>query len=303
MNRLKLLLTTLVLVASCGLLQGDDISYLPPPFVGDEAPAPPPDRYFSIDFAFVQPRLRGFGGDAQDVLGFSPRLDWTVSPRIEFGFTTREPWNPYIGYRGVYSDNSETAFDPASNAAFLFSRTTELHAIDFGIRSSPFCLLNVLPTEWDLAVRVTGTDFRDYFDFEFGGGAFVNAKLRQEFLGAGPRAGLRTELPFGGTGFSFGGQWDAGIQWGGYRAQLEVVTSDGETLEQERAERKKGGVLWHVGGQVAFRYAWPLHDPRIVYSAGYLYEAWFSKDLGLLDGGERGRFDYHGPFVRFEWRF
>ena len=80
------LLSAICLLTVGGPGRADDVTFLPPPFVEDVPPPPPPSLFFSIDFAVIQPRLRGFGGDVQDGATFSPRLDWTVSPRFEIGF-------------------------------------------------------------------------------------------------------------------------------------------------------------------------------------------------------------------------
>ncbi len=66
---------------------------------------------------------------------------------------------------------------------------------------------------------------------------------------------------------------------------------------------KKGGVLWHAGAQLALRYNPSRFCDRMSVSVGYGYETWFSKDLNFMDSSHFGRFDYHGPFVRMEWRY
>jgi hypothetical protein len=296
MKRLGLMLT--LGLALFGRLHADDaISFLPPPLV--EEP-PPADFYFSLDLNLVQPRLKGTHTDDGT---FSPRLDWTVSPRFELGFANRGPWNPYIGYRALYSDHGDQVFEPLSSTTVSFGRSTELHTIDLGAKTEVFPLFSVLQAQWDLSARISVLDFHDVFDIDFAGNGFISGHAREQFVGAGPRGGLKLALPFRDTGWSLAGQMDGGVEWGGYRMNWQSVTSDGQNLEPDGGHASKGGILWHAGGQVGLQYAWPVCNPRIVYSMGYMYEAFFSKELGFLNGDDRGRFDYHGPFVRFEWRF
>jgi hypothetical protein len=272
----------------------DAVTYLPPPFADEP---PPPAYYYSLSFGLVQPRLHGSNG------GLSPTLDWTVSPRFEAGLLNRGPWNPYVGYQLVYSEHDEQSFDPFTETTIGFGRSTELHAIDLGVKSEPFHFLSVLRAQWDLSARLTVFDFRDRLDADFAQQSFVSARVRQQFVGAGPRGGLALELPLADSGWSIAGQADGGVQWGSYRSHVRVDTFDGEFADQEVHRESKGGVLWHAGAQLGLRYAWPACDPRLIYSMGYMYEIWFSKELGFLDAADRGYFQYHGPFFNFQWRF
>jgi hypothetical protein len=286
----------------CLLMEGlvnaqEPNTFLPPPLI--EVP-PPPEFYFSLDLSLVQPQLRG---NHSDDGFFSPRLDWTVSPRFELGLTNRGPWNPYIGYRIVDSNRGEAGQDPTTGNDVFFGRSAQLNAIDLGIQSEVFPLLSVLQARWDLSARITVLDLKDVFDIESANGGFWTAHLKQEFVGAGPRGGIKLDLPFRDSGWSVGGQADAGLQWGGFRDCWQVVSGDGNNVQEDHGHTAKGGLLWHAGGQLALKYSWPACDPRIVYSMGYMYETWFSKDLGFLNGDDFGRFQYHGPFFRFEWRF
>src|SRR5262245_22814637 len=181
----------------------EDLTYLPQPFPDEACCAPMPDLFFSVDFALIQPRLKGSGGGDESLFN-SPKLDWAVSPRFEIGFTNRERWNPYIGYRAINSDRGFASIEPVTETVLLFSRSTELHAVDFGLRSAPFCLLSIFKAEWDISARLTITDFQDVYDFDFGEGGFFNARARQQFIGAGPRGGLKVELPIRDTGFALG---------------------------------------------------------------------------------------------------
>jgi hypothetical protein len=293
--------------AACLLFAGfapaqDDVSYLPQPFPDEVCYVPTPGLFFSVDFALIQPRLKGTGG-GEEALFSSPILDWAVSPRFEIGFANRERWNPYIGYRPLYSDRGFASIEPLTDSVLLFTRSTELHTVDFGVRSAPFCLLSIFKAEWDLSARLTVIDFQDVYDFDFAQDGFFHARARQQFIGAGPRGGLKVELPIRDTGFALAAGAEGGLQWGGYRNRLNTASFDGIDIVEDEQRMEKGGLLWHVGAQAAVKYAWPAHEPRIVYSLGYLYDVWFSDELGMLEGRERGQFDYHGPFVRFEWRF
>ena len=262
-----------------------------------------PQLYYNLDFALVQPRFRGTsieGGPS-----FSPNMDWTVMPRFEVGLMNRGSWNFYFGYQGIYSDSGTAVYDNNSNTLYSFSHSSELDAFDFGFLSETFPLLSVIRAQWDVSARLTIADFHDRFGLDFTSTlpSYFIAHYRQQFVGAGPRAGMRLELPFRDTGLSLTGRFDGGIQWGTYQTSIDTASNIDNDFHQDSESMSKGGVIWHVGGQLALRYSPLRYADRLSFSAGYLYEAWFSKDVGLIDGNEFGRFDYHGPFFRMEWRY
>lgn len=262
-----------------------------------------PHAYFLMDFAFVQPRLKSASFDGGP--SFTPNLDWTISPRLEYGLMNWGAWNPYIGYKGIYSDADHSLDQQAMDSLYSYYHATELHTLDLGVLSEPFQLLSVIRAQWDFSARLTILDFYDRFGLSFmmNDPSFITARLRQQFVGAGPRAGLRMALPFQDTGLSLSGMIDGGVQWGAYRGRLDVESFIGGEFDEESEHVSKGGLLWHAGAQLALKYSPPRYCDRLSFSAGYLYEVWFSKDLNLIDGNSYGRFDYHGPFFRMEWKY
>lgn len=280
--------------------QQSDLSALPPPIFEETYQ---PSYFFNLDFALVQPRLKQPGDSSTG--DFKQNLDWTVSPRFEFGLMNRGAFNPYFGYRGIYSDASETAYEPFLETNYDLFSSAELHALDFGVLSEPFALLSVIRAQWDLSIRLTVADFYNRADFSFimNDPSFFTTRIRQQFVGAGPRTGMRMFLPFSDTGLSLSASADVGIQWGSYRAKASIESIiDGE-YGYEEDNSSKGGILWHTGGQLGLRYAPPRFCDRLSFTAGYMYEAWFSKDINLMSDSSFGRFDYHGPFFRIEWRY
>src|SRR5262245_45756432 len=147
---MRILSTLLLGLMFTGTVWSQDLQMLPPPEVVTTCL---PEAYFSLDFALVQPRIK----DAAFVGGpsFSTNLDWTVSPRFELGFLNRGAWNPYIGYKGIYSDANESVQQQALDSFYDYYHSTELHAIDFGVLSEPFALLSVIRAQWDFSVRLT----------------------------------------------------------------------------------------------------------------------------------------------------
>lgn len=294
-------LTSLALwLVFTGMLCAQDLQSLPPPVIEETYL---PNTYFTLDFALVQPRMKTASFDGGP--SFSSNLDWTVSPRFEFGFLNRGAWNPYIGYKGIFSDSNDNLQQQFMDSFYTYYRSTELHAIDFGVLSEPFALLSVIRAQWDFSARLTILDFYDRFGVQFmmTDPSYFVARLRQQFVGAGPRAGLRMMLPIQDTGLSLAGQIDGGLQWGAYRARVDLESFVDNELTEDSEHNSKGGILWHAGAQLALRYSPPRYCDRLSFSAGYLYETWFSKDLDLIDGNHYGRFDYHGPFFRMEWKY
>jgi len=300
--RFSTLLTILLAVgSSVGTSAAQDIQSLPMPVVEETYL---PQLYFSLDFDVVQPRFRGTS-IADGGPSFSPNLDWTVMPRFEVGMLNNGPWNFYFGYQGLYSSSSTGVYEANTDTFYTFSHSAQLDAFDFGFLSETFPILAVIRAQWDLSLRLTVADFQNRFglDFIVNQPSFIGAHFRQQFVGAGPRAGMRLELPFQDTGLSLTGRFDGGIQWGGYRSCINMESNIDNDYQQDSESASKGGVIWHVGGQLALRYSPPRYCDRLSFSAGYMYEAWYSNDTGLFEGNEFGRFDYHGPFFRMEWKY
>lgn len=298
---MKSLKTLLLFLLVQGALAAQDIASLPPPEI--EVVACPPQYYFNLDFALVQPRFKS--ASIQDGPSFTPNLDWAVSTHFEYGLLDRGPWNPYIGYRGLYSNATDYAYESLTDTLFGYGRSAEINAIDFGVLSEPFALLAVIRAQWDFSIRLTIADFQNTFgvDFTATSPSFIELGIRQQFVGAGPRAGMRFDLPLRDTGLSISSQIDAGVEWGSYKAKYEMRSRIDDMLDQDGESATKGGILWHAGAQLALRYAPLKYADRLSFSVGYLYETWFSKDLALLEGSTFGQFDYHGPFFRMEWKY
>ena len=297
------ILTTLMLsLMLTGMLSAQELQSLPPPVVEESFL---PRWYVDFDFAVVQPRLRGDTLDGMP--NFSQKLDWTVATRFEVGFLNRglNGWNAYFGYQGIYSDAGQSTYDPNSDTFFNFGQCAEINAFDFGVLSEPFCFLSVIRAQWDLSIRLTVAEFNQRYgmDFFVNQPSFIVARLRQQFVGAGPRAGLRMELPISDTGLALTGRVDGGLQWGSFQNRVQVESLIDNDFNADEEASSKGGVLWHAGAQLALRYAPPRYCDRLCFSAGYLYETWFSKDLNFMETSHFGRFDYHGPFFRMEWRY
>ncbi|HMO36863.1 MAG TPA: Lpg1974 family pore-forming outer membrane protein [Gemmatales bacterium] len=287
-------------LGSQGVVPGEDISALPPPLFEEVYQ---PSYFFNIDLGLVQPRLHQPGGNGTG--NFNQSLDWTLSPRFEFGVLNRGWLNPYFGYRGIYSDATTFAYEPILDTSYGLFNSAELHALDFGVLSETFPLLAVIRAQWDLSMRLTVADFYNRADFDFilNEPSFFTTRIRQQFVGAGPRAGLRMDLPLQDTGLSLYAMTDAGLQWGGFRARTSIESVIDGDYGYDEEEQSKGGILWHTGAQLGLRYAPPQHCNRLSFTAGYLYEAWFSRDINLMGDSGTGRFDYHGPFFRIEWRY
>lgn len=316
--RLSTIMSVLLIVCSytCSA-QAQGVQSLPPPVLEssyqqqsvDALPVPVmtetylPQLYYNLDFAVVQPRFRGTGFEGGP--SFSPNMDWTVMPRFEVGLLNRGPWNFYFGYQGIYSDSSTRVFDSSSDTLYSFSHSAQLDAFDFGFLSETFPILAVIRAQWDASIRLTIADFQNNFALDFTSElpSYLAARYRQQFIGAGPRAGMRFEVPFRDTGLSLTGRFDGGIQWGTYTACIDTASNIDNEFHADSESASKGGTIWHVGAQLALRYAPPRYQDRLSFSAGYLYEAWFSKDMALIEGSEFGRFDYHGPFFRMEWKY
>lgn len=316
--RLTTCLSVLLFAYSlASVAQAQGVNSLPPPVLEsttqiqsvDSLPVPVvvetylPQLYYNLDFAIVQPRFRGTGFDGGP--SFSPNMDWTVMPRFEVGLLNRGPWNFYFGYQGIYSDSSTRVYDVNSDTLFSFSHSAQLDAFDFGFLSESFPLLAVMRAQWDASIRLTIADFQNNFALDFTSNlpSYLAARYSQQFIGAGPRAGMRLELPFRDTGLSLTSRFDAGIQWGSYTACVDMASNIDNEFHADSESASKGGFIWHVGAQLALRYSPPRYQDRLSFSAGYLYEAWFSKDMALIEGSEFGRLDYYGPFFRMEWKY
>jgi hypothetical protein len=282
------------------------------PSFGDQY-LPSAGWFFNVDIGVVAPRFKNqiqgsvplSDGSVALVGVAGADLDWTVMPRLEVGYRLPlDLGSVLLGYRTLVSEGKEDLFDSAGNPATIKSRLN-LNEVDLDYRSMDFDVGG----KWLLFWRVGGRFTSAYYDSQLtsemaktlAGGAFLNARVTNNFVGGGPHAALEISHTFTPQ-FDFFANVDGAVLIG------HVDQSYSESLTFGSGGAGIGGAATNsttqavptLGIQLGVRWT-PLGPDRVRFSLGYEYEYWWL--IGQIGSGSAGELESQGIFFRSELRF
>jgi hypothetical protein len=272
-------------------------------------PSNPEGYFFAVELQVVKPELNNRISNEKPVVAGgtilipSVGLDWTVSPKFEFGYRLPESLGLFAAsYRFLVSEGTG-------------QRTQE--GIDFGARTRVD--VNTLDLDygnrfpatwprWDFSYRL-GIRLSDiYFDSN-GTAAGLFERGSNNYVGAGPHLRLDAERCCGFLpGFSLYGSIDGGLLVGKVQQHFheEVTGPDGTVVTGDDSRRRTQSIPM-LDLQLGFGYT-PAALPNVHFRTGYQYEHYWSLgSLGLEpDGtllGSRAELSSQGWFLRTQIDF
>jgi hypothetical protein len=292
--------------AQCG--DNDDPPYPAPvsaPLL--EAPALPtldvePDAFFRAEVATVFPHIDGVlrfpvmvGNAAVPVALSSAPLNPTVSPLFQLGAFRFGPGYGELAftYRFIGAEGNADRWEDSLGFAHARSRLSA-NLFDFDYLRRDVTPNWGIQLDWYVGARVQFT----FFDTEATAGPIVQT-ANTDFVGAGPRAGLRIARPLG-----FFDDHRLALF-----TRLETAMVIGYNVNQNFSSASPGAfgggsqqatiVSPSVAVQVGVSYS-PPRFPALSGQAGYQFEEWYQ--LGLV-GASRGDVYLHGFFLGGAWNF
>jgi hypothetical protein len=231
----------------------------------------------------------------------SADLDWTVAPRVELGYNVGHGFGEFlVSYRNLTTDGAQ--FTGAEGAAQLNSRVNE-NVVDLDYANRDLPLGPGWDLRWKAGVRVAGV----FFDTRSsqGGGSLLQ-RTSNNFVGAGPHAGLELARDLGILGLAFYAQADFASVWAHLHQEFEVENlmpaGPGRTGPIGAADdrRTTQGAL-PLGAQLGLRWTPPDYTFTRFF-VGYQFEQWWQ--VGRNDAtGSVGNLTEHGIFFRGEVNF
>lgn len=280
------------------LLWGDP--YLDPPS------GPPPGCFADFEVSFVEPRFGNrligqvpffFGLVTSNVEVPGGALSWTASPRVEIGYRFGEGCGEVIlGYRSLVSETCGCDGElPPAQALQLQSRLN-LNVVDLDYGNHEFAL----GPGWDMKWRV-GVRFADFFYDSAVENLFLQERVSNQFIGAGPRVQLELWRHFHSFPVGLYGRVEAAALLGRVSQDYDQtfkflgVPVVGGAAAQSGSQavpviRAQAGLTWTPGR---------FHD-KVRFAGGYDFEQWWY--LGRVDFS-RGDLYLQGLFVRAEWAY
>jgi Legionella pneumophila major outer membrane protein precursor len=233
-------------------------------------------------------------------------LDWTGSPRLELGYRMPEGFGEFsLAYRSVVAEGRATLFTPSHDTGALKSRLN-MNVVDLDYGSPESSLAPHWAMRWKAGVRFAAI----YFDSrgalvlpdpEIPGGGTVMERVSNNFVGAGPHAGLELERHLFGTPLSLYGSIDGAVVVGHISQDFDQVwTFDNTGAQVGGAIRDSGTQAVPVLSlQAGVRFA-PCRSDGLQLSLGYVFEDWWY--IGNLNAS-RGYLYDQGIYFRAQFNF
>jgi hypothetical protein len=272
----------------------------------DHPQTPPPGLIFNLDFDLVgvhiknrlqAPVVTDSSGTTFLVQLPGAGLDWTASPRFEFGYRFPQGCGELLAsYRFLGTDGRNTlaGFDLDGSDVPLRSRLN-MNVVDLDYASPEF---SPLP-HWNVQGRVGARIATIYFD-SLADGFFIEERTSNNFVGAGPHFGLDAWRVLDVPGLAFFTRIDGAVVFGSIHQSFELsfVAPDGsvEGGATDVHHTQTVPVLTFLAGLswTPCRYHWSR------YSLGYIIEQWW--DVGQA-GLSHADLTSQGLFLRAEFSF
>jgi hypothetical protein len=224
-------------------------------------------------------------------------LDWTISPHFELGYRFAQASGELlISYRFLSASGSETvqAFDATGNPGTLHSTLgMNVIDIDYSAREPAWAMGCNLDWKWRVGVRIA-----DIFFDSTAVSPLLEQRMSNNFVGAGPHAGLEMRYALGNSGWALLGRMDMAVVLGevgqNFAEVFPTVPAGGATrLTQVQPAPVLGvqaGLMWT-----------PSASPNFKLSLGYTFERWWT--IGETSDPPYGEVTVQGVFFRGEWRY
>jgi hypothetical protein len=268
-----------------------------------DAPTDPPGWFVGVEIGFVKPHVNSSlsGNVSFGSLGFdtvqlpSACLDWTTAPRFELGYRFANGWGAVlVSYRTLSTDGHADLLNfDAAGAAFLHSRL-DMDVFDFDYATPKIQFGQHLELRGRVGVRLGDIFFDSQAE-----GQLAEQRASNQFIGAGPHAGLDLWYHFDVPGLALFARADGALPIGRVHQDFEEVLlfNDGSVVGSATSQSSTRAVPT-LNAQLGI--AWQPPGTRWRFSAGYEFEEWWN--LGHVGDSRASLFD-QGGFFRVECNF
>jgi hypothetical protein len=289
--------------------------YFEPDYILDPPQWGQPGWFWDVQVAGVKPHIQnemfqnvvtGMGSTIPVSLGNSP-LDWTVTPRFEFGYRLPSGFGEFaISDRAMTANGSDTFAGPDGPA--MRSSSLQFNVTDLDYLSREYTPSPCWEMKWRLGMRFaetfTTTTVNEPFAQAAAGSTVFASSQSNGTFGFGPHIAVELERALGDSGFSLVGKVDVGYNYTTIHQRFAAVTTSldasgvpdsGITINTLH----DAVIMLYVQAGVAWQ---PAKYPCGRLFLGYIQETWWNTmhNGNLLS---LGQFDYQGVFLRASWNY
>ncbi|MFL5244981.1 MAG: Lpg1974 family pore-forming outer membrane protein [Gemmataceae bacterium] len=263
--------------------------YFEPDPLLDPPPLPQPGCFADAEVGFLASHIKSglgnsvlVGNRASDFVQVPVgQLDWTASPRLEFGYRLPSGFGGFsLAYRFLATDGSNSSFGPDSVSA-LRSRL-DVNVVDCDYSSWEISLWPKCEMKWRLGMRYADVFFdaqaEELFALAAAGSGVFQRAVSNSYVGFGPHVGVELCRHLEGTGISFIGSSDFATLLGRIRQGFfETSTAVGPMSRfvggETRVYSSQAVPILNVQIGVAWQ---PPTCQNIQVFLGYQYEHWWT---------------------------
>jgi hypothetical protein len=265
--------------------------------------AAPPGWFGAVEVDVVAPHLKNglsgtvsFGNLGTDTVQLpSIPLDWAAAPRFDLGYRFADNCGDIVmSYRFLDTEGRADILDYDPLGDGWMRTRLDLNVFDFDYGTPALPLGPRAELKGRLGVRLADV----YFDAHAAGG-MLEQHLSNEFIGAGPHAGLDLWYRFPVPGLGLFARLEGALPVGHVHQRFEesFTFNDGSVIGAS-ASQGSTRLVPTVNAQLGL--GWQPPGTRLRFSVGYEYEYWWG--LGHAGGSSAELFD-QGAFFRAEFRF
>jgi hypothetical protein len=223
-------------------------------------------------------------------------LGWTGAPRFELGYRLPDNAGEFlVSYRSIVADNNgvQPNFDALGDAQLRSRLNFNDVDLDYGWR------LVGPGSPWDVAWRAGVRVAAVYYDTQ-AVGQVVEQRSTNNFVGAGPHAGLDVWRRLDGTGLSAFGRLEGAVVIGDISQSFEEVANlpgGGTVGGASRGDQVQGVPVFSFQLGLGFT---PQDRDHLRLAFGYQFERWWY--IGAANGSA-GDLTTQGLFFRAEFNY
>jgi hypothetical protein len=266
----------------------------------DEPACAPPGWFAAIEVDVIGPHIKNHLVSALPVTSLGDQvhvqdaaLDWTGSPRFDFGYRLAEGAGELlVSYRSAATSGSDT---PTGTTATLHSRL-DVNVLDLDYGGREYSLLPNWDMKWLVGFRLASV----YFD-ERATSALLEQRTSNFYEGIGPHVRLDLWRPLPGTGLALFGRLDTAYLLVGQVQQsfeeVSIAANGTRTGGALRETHNQPAPVLGVQAGVDWR---PPGSTNLSFAAGYTFERWFL--VGDVQASH-GDVTIQGVFLRGEYSY
>jgi hypothetical protein len=297
---------------------------LPGPFFEQDPRLDPPDWaqpgwFADVDLSAMVPHFKNRLNGSLRLDDMPPAsvhvpgadLDWTVSPRFEFGYRLPSGFGALgLSYRFLITEGS--AIGPGPDGPTAFKSRLDVHVIDLDYISREFSVWpngDLWKMQWRFGLRWASIYYdansTESFDEAAAGSGIFSARATDRFVGIGPHLGVELARRLDERGLSLVGWIDGWISLGRIRQgffEESTMLGPGGLPSGAISQVSSSQAVPALNVQAGLGYQ-PPEYPNVELFVGYQYEYWWNVGRLSITTNSRGELSDQGITFRVGFNY